>query len=1018
MSQQDEYTLIANSGIQMFALKLSINLQDRFGLWFHEWYDTDEGQWKLDLLHEIETEEDGKLLYEKRKLYEGGFLADTEAMTKDELADEGIRPLVVDEDARNDNDVVYKMMFTSKEFSVFERMEDAWLPLPYFRKKTSRKFDSAPFNWARIRLKREKSDKQEVCYTILMAFDTRSKYEADKYKENPVFPDMYAEEMEFALCDNEMQLMDFCAEKEAGYIEERLRRLAWPNIESISKIKGRNERKMGYIAAYVFLMDYLAQRKLLPSVRLFKDEGVPCKDIDMVVDIGNSRTTALLVEDSHDFNQIRPLELVDYTNPVHYDEAGSPRLRVYSEPFDMRLVFRKADFGSFGLSDSRQFVYPSLVRLGLEANYLMHKITGMYEGRESMSTYSSPKRFLWDGKKSTEEWRFLVLPGEVDDHVLSLKGITDQLDSTGNLSVDRSGGVSHHYSRRTLMTFSFLEMLVQARVQVNSDTYRRDRGDLGKPRRIKRIIITCPTAMSKKERDALHGCARDAVQLLSGFESDGHEAGKKPVLVIEVVPGENSEGGKEWYYDEATCAQLVYMYGEIGYKYKGCCQEFFDLYGQKGEDGKQALTVGTLDIGAGTTDLMISRYTYRDDGLVVLAPEPMFYDSFYFAGDDMLKEMILKLMLLDEENSAFRKKMKALSSQAYRQQMKDFFGPNHNGQTALERRLRGEFNLQYSIPLMCHFLELLKNGVRNHVVRFSDVFADTPPNPQVMEEFRKKFGIDIAALDWEFDSQRVSDVIRESMEPLLKQIATIMFAKACDIVLLSGRPASLPPIRDVLLKYYPVSPNRLILLNGYYVGEWYPFGNNTGCILNPKTVVAMGGVIGYYASAFSNLDTFSLDLGKLGNGLDSTVRFVKKTQEMQLDAYILTPEKNRGELKVNKLPEYLTVKQIGKDFYQGRVLYTIDFDEAKMAARISRGLELESSDGKVLAAVKERVEKLRKKMPFTVTLFREPMQWEDVFVERVVDKDGDEIPENEIDINIQSLGVEGRYWLDSGVFEF
>ena len=30
------------------------------------------------------------------------------------------------------------------------------------------------------------------------------------------------------------------------------------------------------------------------------------------------------------------------------------------------------------------------------------------------------------------------------------------------------------------------------------------------------------------------------------------------------------------------------------------------------------------------------------------------------------------------------------------------------------------------------------------------------------------------------------------------------------------------------LKYYSVSPNRLILLNDYFVGHWYPNKNNTG----------------------------------------------------------------------------------------------------------------------------------------------------------------------------------------------
>ena len=64
------------------------------------------------------------------------------------------------------------------------------------------------------------------------------------------------------------------------------------------------------------------------------------RDVDMVIDIGNSRTTALLIEDNSNFNQVRPLSLVDLTNPIHSTEDGAS-IRSYNEPFDMRLAFRK-----------------------------------------------------------------------------------------------------------------------------------------------------------------------------------------------------------------------------------------------------------------------------------------------------------------------------------------------------------------------------------------------------------------------------------------------------------------------------------------------------------------------------------------------------------------------------------------------------------------------------------------------------------------------------------------------------
>jgi len=185
----------------------------------------------------------------------------------------------------------------------------------------------------------------------------------------------------------------------------------------------------------------LAKAKLFPTVKLYKDIDVASQDVDMVIDIGNSRTTALLIEDNSTFNQVKQLQLIDYTNPIQSTEDGV-QIRTYNEPFDMRLAFRKVDFGNFGLKDSRQFVVPSLIRLGQEANELIHRATTSETRVDSLSTYSSPKRYLWDWQPNKEEWQYLVLPGEVDDHIINLVGITSQLKSDGQYDANDEGGLS------------------------------------------------------------------------------------------------------------------------------------------------------------------------------------------------------------------------------------------------------------------------------------------------------------------------------------------------------------------------------------------------------------------------------------------------------------------------------------------------------------------------------------------------------------------------------------------------
>lgn len=1022
-----EYTLIANSGIQMFTFSLKINIQEKYKLWFHEWYDTENGQWHLDPVYELRTE-DYPVYYNKTDLYFKGYLNNLTAdIDINDLKSDGIVPLRIDDQmCEGVKGEIVSISFNDRN-SKLSHFENVWLPTPYFFKRTKKKFDFGPVNWSRFKLIPRYEEKGVKHYDVLLAFDTRTKYDDDEYKECPVFPHKFTTEIDFELCSNEFLLMDFCSpSKNWSYVDEHLFKVVHPDLKGVAQISGKTF-KMSYIASYSLLINFLAKGNLFPTIKLYKDKDVTVKDIDMVVDIGNSRTTALLVEDNTTFNQVRMLQLTDYTNLINESEEDIT-IRSYSEPFDMRLAFRKVNFGSFGIQDSKQFIYPSFVRLGKEANTLIHEATNYDDGLESLSTYSSPKRYLWDWRPNKEEWRFLVLKDEEDDHVLYLKGLSNQLKNDGRVDLKGGQGKSFHYSRRTLMTFSFLEMLVQARTQINSSEYRSNKTGLGKinvPRRIKRIIVTCPTAMSKIERNALVQCAKDAVVLIENFEYDNPADNTNAGNSIEVIPNNRSmkDSEESWYYDEATCSQLVYMYGEVGYKYKGTPSEFFNLYGKKEDgDSQPSLTLASLDIGAGTSDLMISKYSYEKGDITTITPEPKFYDSYYFAGDDMLKGLINNIMLLDEEMSAFRRSLKDLSMRDYRQKIKDFFGPDHADQTAADRILRKDFNIQYSVPLMYYYLELLSNNSVDCIVRYKDVFSNSTPNENVINGFKERLGIDVAKLEWEYKKNVVSKIVRKEFEPLLKKIATIVYSYACDIVLLSGRPASLAPIREIFLKYYSVSPNRLIVLNNYYVGDWFPFGHNTGYITNPKTIVAMGGLIGHYASELSVLNKFVINLNKLKGNLKSTVNYIESSRDGQPIEYFITPDINRGDIVVSSIPENLKIRQIGMDSYPSRTLYSINFNEHKMIERIRRKNILEGgdifSDAKVISIVNENIDSLKRKMPFIIGIERDLENKEELSITSIVDKNGDVVLDSNLEIHIQSLGVDEKYWLDSGSFDF
>ena len=1020
-----DYSLIANSGIQLLTIPLEINLQDKFTMWFHEWPNETGEEYVLDLVYEF-AGENNTTFYKKKDLYDKGFFAEGQnGFTENDLREKDIVPL------RRDDTMlpgvageIYKINFSDTRNNTLAAFENVWLPLPYFHKRSEKRFNFGPLNWARFKMIPRASSEGRKLYDVLIAFDTRTGYETDGFNERPTFPDQFKREMSFMVCSDEYKTMDMCRPGEVySYIDSYLFKLVHPNLQKPSQIKGVS-KKLNYIASYVYLIEYIAEHHCFPKVILYKDKDVEFKKIDMVVDIGNSSTTALLVEDGcENFNQISKLQLLDLTTPLRENSAGKPELRTYNNSFDMRLVFRRASFGDFGAKNSRQFVYPSLVRLGLEANSLIHN-SKQTDTIERISTYSSPKRYLWDGKPNREEWQFLTLESDgVSDHILNLNGITNQLKSNGELDLDGNGGKTYHYSRRSLMTFAFLEMLVQARMQINGYSYREDKGKKEMPRKLKRLIVTCPTAMSKLEREHLIQCARNAVIMMENFEYANPKENTHPGSSIEIVPAvQRKSAEQKWYFDEATCAQLVYMFGEVGHKYKGSCDEFFNMYGKKtGNNTQNVLTVASLDIGAGTSDLMISQYSYQKGTVTTITPEPLFYDSYYFAGDDMLKGLINDLMMLDDD-SAFYKKMKPMPYRECRQKLRDMFGPDYNGQSEKERVFRSDFNMQYSLPLMYYFLELVKRGSGNKTVRFHDVFEKLPPNEGLMKQFEEFFGFGMDTLEWDFDYEKVSKKISDKFEPYLKKIATIMFANACDIVILSGRPASLPPIRNIFLKYYPVSPDRLILLNNYYVGRWFPFGNNTGYITDPKTIVTMGAVIGHYSSKLASLNNFVIDTSKLDGKLKSTINFIEKLPHNPQNPYCITPHKLSGDISVSKLPAYLNVKQLGAEIYPYRSLYTIDFNRQKIANRIQQNLIVKGdgpvSDTRLQQLVNDELDQLRRRAPFKITLSKDVEDNETLSIEGITDREDNDLSGSNIEVHIQTLGAEDKYWLDDGAFEF
>jgi len=1031
--------LIANTGIQFFTVPLEINLNDNFKMFFHEWYDTTDEQLKLEIAHFF-SEED--VWVKKHDLAELGYamngkVTESWEIIKEDFDSEDKKQIPIESERPEESGCFQESISRIK----WEKFENIWLPMPFFL-LNGNKSEFGPTNWCRFKLIPGEIKENVKKYDVLLAFDTRSVFEKENFEEEdlnetPVFTNAYEKSKNYALCNNEYNLLGYCSKYEKGKDKNGLPIVIdcdwvdkyvlnqFHNINDINDLKIRKP-KLNYLAQYLFLLRFIQQLDILPSVALYSNRVIAYGNVDLVVDIGNSRTCAVLFDNS-DFTKTSPLELQDFTTPVANGE-----LNKYRDSFDMRLAFCEADFGGkFGLENSRQFVYPSPVRLGKEANQLIHKATNMNTGAEKTSTFSSPKRFLWDTKPQKQEWEFVRLEGETAKPIY-IEGISKQLNTDGSLNTEGNGGLLMHYSRRALMTFAFLEILVQAKMQINSYEQRNHWGNETMPRQIGRIIVTCPTAMSRVEQIALRKCAEDAAIMLDRFFEDRYDAEvdeKEARDAVQVIPSakklSTKEERTEWIYDEATAAQFVFLYAEIHERYLKNVKEYFDFYGKIRNDlkdyNKKSLTIGSVDIGAGTTDVMIAAYKYEDSWQCTLTPEPLFWESFYKAGDDLLKELIRQLVI-EGKYSPVDKKLRALGKNPV-DLMQPFLGTD-NGVSFRDRQLRSDFNLQVSVPIASRFLELLReNKLESRILSFNDIFSDNPPTPSVLNRFNRHFGFEFESLQWQYEKKVVAAIIEKTFDNLIGKISSLFSYYACDIVLLSGRPTSLKPVGDLFLKYYAISPNRLKSMNDYRVGRWYPedkrynFIDGNGKFINPKSIVTTGAMIGRIADN-GGFTGFSLNLKVLKEKLlPTTFYFGELNEQLEYGKTFISPAINHATVEVPSLPFRIGVRQLDIPVYPSRPFYTFDFNDYKLEDRVKGRLDNENDVNAVQRGVDAEKKKILRNMPLKVTIGRDMNEDIELLqIEEIVDMEGNRLPNNFFGLQVQSMSEPDNFWLDSGIF--
>lgn len=793
-------------------------------------------------------------------------------------------------------------MYSIRADRALEPFLDTWFPLPFLRVERSAggggvTFDQGPENWVRGYLKRlPEGHPSKQTHHLTIAFDmTLEERYPDHVQPDLIhYPGITKEDVhdgsEFRLAT---RLTNYAWILDREWLREWLVDLFHGMLASKRKRPVRPEDleyKVEHLARYITLLRVIEAADVVPLTRVIDPARFAPIEVDLVLDIGNSRTCGMLIErtdgETPNMSNASVLQLRDLSDPTE----------VYAEPFSSHIAFSLGTFGDpneFSRMSGRateSFVWPSIARVGPEAAKLALR-SRREEGQTSMS---SPKRYLWDLLPRKQEWRFCPAGEDAPELPVTSGIFVSYINNEGTpLHAFENPKVASKepfkdqtddpvttpkFSRSSLMMIMLSEILTQALVYANSPARRCERPNSDIPRQLRRIVLTVPPAMPVVEREHFARWANWAVDTLwRALDLDGDALGggdyrRKPQVRCDL--------------DEASASQLVFLYNEVAEKFNGDTTSYFSVMGRHRPDrvstahpGRASLRVASIDIGGGTTDLIITTYIDGSSGATaVIEPKQEFREGFNLAGDDILRAVV--------ENHVMAPLRQALADAGVpepQEFLKHRFAHEHSGLTETDRNLRAQFVDQIAAPIALHLLQEaertpLQEAIQRDVtVSYVDIFdGRREPRPEVrqyIDEAAMRAGArNFAVSDLRY-TVRLSDVaatISSTIAPILYSLCEVVQNYGCDVLLLSGRPSCQPAVHAVVLGKSPVPPGRLVPLNTYRVGSWYPFWTPGGRIADPKTTASVGAVL--CSLSEGNLQNFHFKADRLRPA--STARYI------------------------------------------------------------------------------------------------------------------------------------------------
>lgn len=409
-------------------------------------------------------------------------------------------------------------------------------------------------------------------------------------------------------------------------------------------------------------------------------------ETDLVVDLGNTRLLALLVEAREASRQGNRDEFSDRVRPVWFTPRNHPFEKMpqgatdeYSmvdswmlliespfahlePPVCFSHVMRPPSTAAYPLAVPHMFmeVAPGQLGGGQHPDGAL-KLYGRAALENHLFSWSSPKRYAW-ADDERESWSQMSPSGEGGqsrfDPFHEVRGLLRYLMSTHGASNDldleelrRKGRLGSglrpalcekaNFALSDTICWFALAILEAAWRQVNDQDYQEVAQQDIRVRRLRDIYVTFPAGWVWEERERYFAQWKRAIRLFSETRF--------------VDPRPIAEGGMapqlvEHAHDEAVCSQVPVLYSHFR-RFRGepIPWRWFHLYGRfEGDDaspadGEGEARVMNIDIGGGTTDNAVIRYGY--DGSRSASAKLLFKDSNSVAGDAVVKAILEQVLL-------------------------------------------------------------------------------------------------------------------------------------------------------------------------------------------------------------------------------------------------------------------------------------------------------------------------------------------------------------------------------------